>query len=60
MNKQWYVIEINGFSEEEAQEFFNNILKDVKWGNKQSMGISHLTNKGVSDLKKHVFKKDHQ
>ncbi|WP_373750063.1 hypothetical protein [Jeotgalibaca porci] len=56
--KQWYVFEMNGFAEEEAQEFFNQAFAEVEWGEEHSMGISHLTDKGVADLKKHVFKQE--
>lgn len=54
--KQWYVFEMNCFTEEEAQELFNQAFGNVDWKTGQSMDISHLTDKGVADLKKHVFK----
>ena len=54
--KQWYVMELNGCSEEEAMEFINHAFANVEWGKRQSMVISHLTDKGVADLKEHVFK----
>lgn len=56
--KQWYVFEMNGFTEEEAQELFNHVFAEVNWKSEQGMGISHLTEKGVSDLKKYVFKQE--
>ena len=56
--KQWYVFEMNGFTEEEAQELFNQAFAEVEWAEEHSMGILHLTDKGVVSLKKHVFKQD--
>lgn len=56
--KQWYVFEMNGFTEDEVQELFNQVFAEVEWGEEQSMGILHLTEKGVADLKKHVFKQE--
>ena len=56
--KQWYVFEMNGFTEEEAQVLFNKVFAEVEWKQEQGMGISHLTDKGVADLKKHVFKQE--
>ena len=58
MSKQWYVVELNGFEEDESQELFNQAFGNVEWEKRQSMGISHLTEKGVADLKKHVFKQE--
>lgn len=56
--KQWYVFEMNGFTEEESQELFNQAFALVEWKEGQGMGISHLTDKGIANLKKHVFKQD--
>ena len=58
MSKQWYVVELNGFEEDESQELFNQAFGNVDWKTGQSMAISHLTDKGVADLKKHVFKQE--
>ncbi|WP_277630382.1 hypothetical protein [Atopococcus tabaci] len=60
MNKQYYVLEMNNFTEEEAQDFLNTVFHDAKWGTKQGMALSHLTEKGVRDLKQHVFKEEPQ
>ncbi|QIK50605.1 hypothetical protein G7058_00125 [Jeotgalibaca porci] len=54
--KQWYVFEMNGFTEEEAQRLFDKVFSKVEWAEEHSMGISHLTERGVADLKKHVFR----
>ena len=54
--KQWYVMELNGCSEEEAMELINHAFANMEWEKRQSMGISHLTERGVADLKKHVFR----
>lgn len=56
MNKQWYVLEMSNFTEDGAQEVLNEVFANIKWGDKQGMAISHLTDKGVKDLKEHVFK----
>lgn len=56
--KQWYVFEMNGFTEEEAQELFNKVFSKVEWADEHSMGILHLTDNGVANLKKHVFKQE--
>ena len=56
--KQWYVFEMNGFTEEEAQELFNKAFAKFEWAEEHSMGILHLTDKGVANLKKHVFKQE--
>lgn len=56
--KQWYIFEMNGFTEDESQELFNQVFAEVEWEENQGMGISHLTEKGVSDLKKYVFKQE--
>ena len=49
---------MNGFEEEEVQELFNQAFAEVEWEEKHSMGILRLTDKGVTDLKKHVFKQE--
>lgn len=56
MNKQFYVLEMNNFTEDEAMNFFNEVFKDVKWGAEQGINLSQLTDEGVQDLKRHVFK----
>lgn len=56
--KQWYVLVMNGFTEEEAKEFFNHAFAKVEWEKEHTMVISHLSDKGVADLKKHVFKQE--
>ena len=56
MEKQWYVLEMSGFSEDEAQEFLNEVFAVANWGKGRGMALSHLTEKGVADLKKYVFK----
>ncbi len=58
MKNQFYVLEMSNFTEEESMEFLNNALHGVKWGEKQGMALSHLTEKGVQDLEKYVFKQD--
>lgn len=56
MIKQFYVLEMDNFTEDEAMEFLNEVFRDAKWGTKQGMKLSHLNDKGVQDLKQHVFK----
>ena len=56
--KQFYVMEMNGFTEEESQRLFNEVFSKVEWSEKQNMVISHLTDKGIADLKKHVLKQE--
>ena len=56
--KQWYVFEMNGFTEEQAQSLFDKVFSKVEWAEEHSMGILHLTDKGVADLKKHVLKQE--
>lgn len=51
-------MEFNGFEEGKAQEFFNHTLHDVGWENGQSLSLSHLNEKGVSSLNKHVLNKE--
>ena len=58
MIKQFYILELNNFTEEEAQEFLNHAFHDAEWGAKQGMALSHLTEKGVRDLKEHVLKEE--
>lgn len=56
--KQWYVFEMNGFTEEEAQELFNKAFTKFEGSEEHSMGILRLTDKGVDNLKKHIFKQE--
>ena len=56
--KQFYVLEMKGFTEDESQEFLSNILHDVDWQKGQSLSLSHLTEKGVKDLKKHILNEE--
>lgn len=55
---QWYIVRMEDFSEEEANEFLNELLHDAKWKRDQTMALSHLTDKGVKRLKEHVLKEE--
>lgn len=57
-NKQVYVIQMSGFTEEESRDFLNESFEQMKFTRSQGMVISHLTEKGVNDLNKHVFNKE--
>ena len=53
------VIEFVGFeTEDDVQQFFDEILKDYQWGKGQYVQISNLNKKGVKKMDKHVFKKE--
>lgn len=54
--KQFYILEMNGFTEDESQDFLNEILWGVDWKEGQGVGFSHLTEKGVEELKKYILK----
>lgn len=54
--KQFYVLTMNGFSEEEGQELLANALHDVEWGQGQFVQLYHLSEKGVANLQEHVLK----
>lgn len=56
MEEQLFILEMNGYSEEEAQELLNKAFAMVEFGSNQGMIVSHLNKQGVSDLKEHVFK----
>lgn len=55
MKKEWYILETNGFSEEQIQDLLNQTFSAVAFEKKQSFAISHLTENGVLKLKKYVL-----
>ena len=58
MKKEWYILETNGFSEEQMQDLLNQTFSAVAFEKKQSFAISHLTENGVLKLKKYVLPGD--
>ena len=60
VNKQFYILEMNNFTEEEAQMFLSKALGNMDFGPKQGTALSHLNEKGVEKLKKHVLKSEEQ
>lgn len=59
-NKQFYILEMNNFTEEEAQMFLSKALGNMEFGQKQGTALSHLNEKGVFKLKKYVLKSEEQ
>lgn len=60
MSKQVFIVELNGVATgEEAEEFLGEVFAEVEWGNKY-MAISHLTEKGIEKLYKHVLLKEEE
>ena len=55
MKKEWYILETNGFSEEQTQDLLNQTFSAVPFEEKQSFALSHLTEDGVLKLKKYVL-----
>lgn len=58
MNKQYYVLEMSNFTKEEAEDFLGHALEIPEYEDKQLICTSHLTEKGVTKLKKYVLNEE--
>lgn len=55
MNTQYYVLEMRNFTKKEAESFLGEALASQEYEDQQLICTSHLTEKGVTKLKKCVF-----
>ena len=58
MSKQFYILEMNNFTEEEAEQFLSKCFDFAVYKQEQGIMSSHLNEKGIERLKKHVLKQE--
>lgn len=61
MSEPTFVMQFHGFNDDEAQDIISEALGSIdydNYGEGKLIETSHLTDKGIKNLNKHVFMKE--